>query len=123
MTLGLAMGYMSTIVPIVMVVTAGYFANMLLGFYGVALAALGMLSSFPISLALSSLESLSRNTSEIVHMAALGEEATENSTSLHNESGSSASMIRACSVTITTLSTLALYGGFLFNAKLSTVDR
>ena len=54
-TLGLSLGYMSTIIPILLVVTVAYFANMFLGFYGVALTAIGMLTSMPISLALSAL--------------------------------------------------------------------
>jgi len=61
-TLGLALGYMSTFIPIILVMLVAYHSNMLLGFYGVALAAIGMLSSLPISLSLSALDSISRNS-------------------------------------------------------------
>ena len=40
---GLALGYLSTIVPIIAIAATAYVSLKLLSFYGVALAALGML--------------------------------------------------------------------------------
>lgn len=48
---GLALGYISTTVPIMIIAIAAYFSNMLLGFYGVGLAGVGVLSATPIFLA------------------------------------------------------------------------
>jgi Na+/H+-translocating membrane pyrophosphatase len=47
---GLALGYISTIVPILIIALAIYFSNMLLSFYGVGLAVVGVLSGMPIFL-------------------------------------------------------------------------
>lgn len=48
---GLALGYISTILPILLIVVAAYFANTFLSFYGIGLAAVGAISGFPIFLA------------------------------------------------------------------------
>ena len=43
---------MSTTIPIIVICIGVYFASELLGFYGVALAAVGAMSNYPIILAL-----------------------------------------------------------------------
>lgn len=45
---GLALGYNSCVVPIIAITISAYVSHKLLGFYGNALAALGMLSNLPI---------------------------------------------------------------------------
>jgi len=50
--LGLALGYMSTIIPILCVAITIYVAFTFAGMYGIALAALGMLGCLPIALAI-----------------------------------------------------------------------
>ena len=64
-TLGLALGYLSTVVPAILIAVTAYFANSFLGFYGVALAALGMLSNLPISLAIDGYGPISDNAGGI----------------------------------------------------------
>merc|ERR1712227_728542 len=49
---GLALGYNSTIVPIISIMIAAYVSHKMAGFYGVALAALGMLANLPVGLAI-----------------------------------------------------------------------
>ena len=51
-TLGLALGYFSTLIPSIFIAVTAFVANHLLGYYGVALGALGMLSNLPLSLAI-----------------------------------------------------------------------
>lgn len=62
---GLALGYFSTIVPVAVLCLVCYFAHDTLGFYGVALAALGMLSNLPICLAIDSYGPVSDNAGGI----------------------------------------------------------
>ena len=54
-TLGLALGYMSTVVPVVFIAVTAFVSNHFMGYYGVSLAALGivfynlgMLSNLPL---------------------------------------------------------------------------
>jgi inorganic pyrophosphatase len=71
-TLGLALGYTSTVIPIIFIAITAYFANYLMGFYGVSLAALGMLSNLPLSLAIDGYGPISDNAGGIAEMSHMG---------------------------------------------------
>jgi len=71
-TLGLALGYFSTSLPVILIAVTAYVANHYLGYYGVALAALGMLSNLPLSLAIDGYGPISDNAGGIAEMAEMG---------------------------------------------------
>lgn len=71
-TLGLALGYMSTSLPVIFIALTAYISNTLLGYYGVSLAALGMLSNLPLSLAIDGYGPISDNAGGIAEMAEMG---------------------------------------------------
>jgi Na+/H+-translocating membrane pyrophosphatase len=62
---GLALGYLSTIVPVILIGINIFVSIKLLGFYGVALAALGMLANLPIGLAIDGYGPISDNAGGI----------------------------------------------------------
>ena len=64
-TLGLALGYLSTVLPVVFIAITAFIANFFMGYYGVALAALGMLSNLPLSLAIDGYGPISDNAGGI----------------------------------------------------------
>lgn len=68
-TLGLALGYMSTLIPAIFIALTAYISNEYLGYYGVSLAALGMLSNLPLSLAIDGYGPISDNAGGIAEMA------------------------------------------------------
>lgn len=74
-SLGLALGYLSTTLPIVILAATIYFSNRMLGFYGVSLTGLGMLANLPILLAIDSFSPIAKNAAAMVRMAQLGEES------------------------------------------------
>lgn len=65
MIYGLALGYLSTIVPVIVLCIICYYSHTSLGYYGVSLAALGMLSNLPICLAIDSYGPISDNAGGI----------------------------------------------------------
>lgn len=69
---GLALGYLSTIIPVICLCFSAYYSSKLLGYYGVALAAIGMLSNLPICLAIDGYGPISDNAGGIAEMAELG---------------------------------------------------
>lgn len=71
-TIGLALGYMSTLVPVILIAITAFLANKWLGYYGVALAALGMLANLPLSLAIDGYGPISDNAGGIAEMAEMG---------------------------------------------------
>jgi H(+)-translocating pyrophosphatase len=62
---GLALGYLSTIIPVVVLCGVCFFSHSRLGYYGVALSALGMLSNLPICLAIDGYGPISDNAGGI----------------------------------------------------------
>jgi Na+/H+-translocating membrane pyrophosphatase len=71
-TLGLALGYFSTSIPVVFIAITAYISNRSMGYYGVSLAALGMLSNLPLSLAIDGYGPISDNAGGIAEMAEMG---------------------------------------------------
>lgn len=56
---------MSTVVPVILIAVTALIANELMGYYGVALSALGMLSNLPLSLAIDGYGPISDNAGGI----------------------------------------------------------
>ena len=71
-TLGLALGYMSTTVPIILISIGTYLSNMLLGFYGIGLLGIGSMANYPILLTLSVFSGLGQTGNEIAMMTKSG---------------------------------------------------
>ena len=66
---GLAIGYMSNGLPLLLIAITTLIGINLLGFLGVALAALGILSTLPIGLAIDVYGPISDNAGGIVEMS------------------------------------------------------
>jgi inorganic pyrophosphatase len=117
-TLGLALGYMSTVVPAILIAITAYFANYLLGYYGVALAAIGMLVNLPLCLAIDGYGPISDNAGGIAEMSELGAEVRERTDALDAAGNTTAAIGKGFAIGSAALVSLALYGGFLHNAGL-----
>jgi inorganic pyrophosphatase len=63
---------MSTLMPAILIAITALVSNKLMGFYGVSLAALGMLSNLPLSLAIDGYGPISDNAGGIAEMAEMG---------------------------------------------------
>lgn len=121
-TLGLALGYMSTVVPVVFIAVTAYVSNHYMGYYGVSLAALGMLSNLPLSLAIDGYGPISDNAGGIAEMAEMGEEVRERTDGLDAAGNTTAAIGKGFAIGSAALVALSLYGGFLHNAGLETDD-
>lgn len=117
-TLGLALGYFSTFIPSVFIAVTAFVANNLLGYYGVALSALGMLSNLPLCLAIDGYGPISDNAGGISEMADMGEEVRDRTDALDAAGNTTAAIGKGFAIGSAALVSLALFGGFLHNAKL-----
>lgn len=116
---GLALGYLSTLVPVILIALTAFGSSRLLGYYGVALAALGMLSNLPISLAIDGYGPISDNAGGIAEMAEMGEDTRRKTDALDAAGNTTAAIGKGFAIGSAALVALSLYGGFLHNSHLS----
>ena len=117
-TLGLALGYMSTVVPAIFIAITAFVSNTYLGYYGVALSALGMLSNLPLSLAIDGYGPISDNAGGISEMAGMGEEVRDRTDALDAAGNTTAAIGKGFAIGSAALVSLSLFGGFLHNSGL-----
>lgn len=119
---GLALGYNSVVVPILAITVAAYVSHKLLGFYGCALAALGMLSNLPIGLTIDGYGPISDNAGGIAEMAELGDDVRERTDALDAAGNTTAAIGKGFAIGSAALVSLSLYGGFITRAQVWTAD-
>jgi inorganic pyrophosphatase len=117
-TLGLALGYVSTLIPALLIAVAALISNKLMGYYGVSLAALGMLSNLPLSLAIDGYGPISDNAGGIAEMADLGHDVRKITDGLDAAGNTTAAIGKGFAIGSAALVSLSLFGGFLHNTKL-----
>ena len=110
---GLALGYLSCVIPIfclaVTVLVSFKFAAM----YGVALAAIGMLGCLPIALSIDGYGPISDNAGGIAEMSNLHEDIRENTDDLDAAGNTTAAIGKGFAIGSACLVALALFGAFL----------
>jgi inorganic pyrophosphatase len=119
---GLALGYLSTIVPILLLGLTILVSIKLLGMFGVALAAIGMLSNLAIGLAIDVYGPISDNAGGIAEMSQLGEAVRQKTDALDAAGNTTAAIGKGFAIGSAALVSLALYGAFITRSKSSPVN-
>lgn len=114
---GLSLGYMSTIVPIFLLAAIILISMELLGMLGVALAAVGMLSTLPVELAIDAYGPISDNAGGISEMSELGEIVRGRTDALDAAGNTTAAVGKGFAIGSAALVGFALYGAFVTRAK------
>ena len=109
---GLGLGMMSTLVPGVVVVVAIWFTNWLAGTYGVALAAVGMLSTLGITLATDAYGPVADNAGGIAEQAHLDPEVRERTDALDSLGNTTAATGKGFAIGSAVLTALALMAAY-----------
>jgi Na+/H+-translocating membrane pyrophosphatase len=111
--LGLALGYMSTIVPILCIATTIYISFSLAKMYGIALAALGMLGCLPIALAIDGYGPIADNAGGIAEMTTgLDPQVRKFTDKLDAAGNTTAAIGKGFAIGSACLVALALFGAF-----------
>lgn len=106
--------------PVVAIALTAFLSTYLLGYYGVALAALGMLSNLPVCLAIDAYGPISDNAGGIAEMTEMGEEVRARTDALDAAGNTTAAIGKGFAIGSAALVSLALYGGFLHICGLDT---
>ncbi|RCV22197.1 hypothetical protein SETIT_4G201600v2 [Setaria italica] len=119
---GLALGYKSVIIPIFAIAFSIFLSFSLAAMYGVAVAALGMLSTIATGLAIDAYGPISDNAGGIAEMAGMSHRIRERTDALDAAGNTTAAIGKGFAIGSAALVSLALFGAFVSRAEISTVD-
>jgi len=120
--LGLALGYSSTIIPIICIGITIFFAFTFGDMYGIALAALGMLGCLPIALSIDGYGPIADNAGGIAEMAGLVESVRASTDMLDAAGNTTAAIGKGFAIGSACLVALALFGAFVTRANIAAVN-
>ncbi|VAH14805.1 unnamed protein product [Triticum turgidum subsp. durum] len=119
---GLAVGYKSVIVPIFAIATAIYASFRLAAMYGIALAALGMLSTIATGLSIDAYGPISDNAGGIAEMSGMPHVVRERTDALDAAGNTTAAIGKGFAIGSAALVSLALFGAYVSRAGVAAVD-
>lgn len=120
--LGLALGYVSVVVPITCITATIGFAFATTGMYGVGLSALGMLGSLPVALSVDGFGPISDNAGGVAEMSGLPPEIRDQTDSLDAAGNTTAAVGKGFAIGSACLVGLALFGAFITRIGDTSVD-
>lgn len=119
---GLALGYKSVIVPVICLCATIYINHTLCGMYGIAMGALGILSTMACGLAIDAYGPISDNAGGIAEMAHMDHSVRDTTDVLDAAGNTTAAIGKGFAIGSAALVSLALFGAFVSQSSVFKSD-